>query len=159
MVEVVGRSGIFLNAVSNRLAAASTDARFLGMIIGTAISQLIEPPGKAMIFDLEEMESDEARWYLDLVDTNDDLGSLELIKKGPAPTRTQKPAKSSATSTAHAKRQANMPQGKIVAIEEVEDSEEEGKNDGQRKPYEDSDSESDSDGDPTLVRKKPTPPV
>lgn len=158
MVRAVGRSGVFLNAVSNRLAAASTDARFLGMIVGTAISKLIEPPGKAMTFDLEEMESDEARWYLDLVNTNDDLGSLDLIKTAPAPPKTQKLAKSPASST-HPKRRANMPQSKIVSIEEVEDSEEEDKDDTQKMPYEDSDSGSDSEDDPTLFRKKPTPPV
>ena len=59
-MKEIGRSSIFLGSISNRLAASSTRARFLGLIVGTAISELVEQPGKAMKFDLQEMESEEA---------------------------------------------------------------------------------------------------
>lgn len=65
-VKDVGRSGAYLNAVSNRLAASSNRARLLGMIIGTGISELIEEPDKVLRFDLEDMRSEEALWYLGL---------------------------------------------------------------------------------------------
>lgn len=155
MVKDIGRSGIFLSAVSNRLAAASTKARFLGMIVGTAISQLIEEPGKAMRFDLEEMESDEAYWYLSLVKMKDEFGSLDAIKTQKNEiSKQQMPSEaSSTTSTAHTQPRSSQ-QSKIISIEEVDDGAEE-------IPYETPGFDaSDSDDDPTLVkRKKPTPPV
>jgi telomere length regulation protein len=159
-VRDIGRSGVFLNAVSNRLAAASTKARFLGMIVGTAISQLIEQPGKAMRFDLEEMDSDEAQWYLSLVKTKDDFGSLDAVKPQKDETRkTQKVDAPSATSVARTQPPTSQ-QSKIVSIEEVDDSGDE-EDHAEEIPYENPDIDaSDSDDDPTLVkRKKPTPPV
>lgn len=156
MVKDIGRSGVFLNAVSNRLGAASTRARFLGMIVGTAISQLIEQPGKAMRFDLEEMESDEARWYLGLVKTEDSFGSVDAIKSQKGETR-QARKFNDVSQSPSAARPRVAQQSKIVAIEEVEDS----GNEDEQVPYENPDVDaSDSDDDPTLVRKtKPTPPV
>ncbi|KAL2870621.1 telomere length regulation TEL2 family protein [Aspergillus lucknowensis] len=162
----IGRTSVFLNAVSNRLAAASTRARLLGMIIGTAISQLIEEPGKAMRFDLEDMESSEAEWYLSLVQIEDNIGPLDLIKsrehivtewtqrpiKGPISVNTSRPSKNPSQGAA-----------KIVAIEEIDDSfgDEDEDEDEDLIPYEKPDEDpSDSDDDPTLVqRNKPTAPV
>ncbi|GAA82186.1 hypothetical protein AKAW_00301 [Aspergillus luchuensis IFO 4308] len=156
----IGRTGLFLNTVSNRLAASSPRARFLGMLIGTTISQLIEQQGKGMRFDLEEMESDEAHWYLDLAKLHDSIGSIESIEslRGP-PATTEKDTKNRTSST-------NMPKkdtrkAKIVAIEEVNDSDQEDEEDEDLIPYEKPDEDpSDSDDDPTLVqRNKPTAPV
>ncbi|KAI9926433.1 telomere binding protein [Aspergillus wentii] len=159
ILKEVGRSSIFLNVVSNRLAASSTRARFLGMIIGTAISQLIEEPGKGMKFDLEEMESEEAHWYLNLLRTEDEPGSLGLLKeqKDSAPKANRPTKKSSSTP-------AQSQTTKIVAIEEIEDSaneDEEEEEDDDLIPYEKPDDDpSDSDEDPTLIqRNKPTVPV
>lgn len=157
-VKEIGRSGIFLTGVSNRLAASSIRARFLGMIVGTAISQLIEEPGKGMKFDLEEMESEEALWYLNLINTKDTLGSLESIRT-PAP-KTQKPAKS-LSSDSTSQPQPKPQSSKIVAIEEIESENEEEDEDDDLIPYEKPDDDlSDDDDDPTLVqRNKPTVPV
>lgn len=157
-VKEIGRSGIFLSGVSNRLAASSIRARFLGMIIGTAISQLIEESGKGMKFDLEEMESEEALWYRNLINTKDTLGSLDSIRT-PA-LKTQKPARnlsSDPTSQPRSKPQSS----KIVAIEEIESENEEEEEDDDLIPYEKPDDDpSDDDDDPTLVqRNKPTAPV
>ena len=155
-VKEIGRSGIFLGGVSNRLAASSIRARFLGMIVGTAISQLIEEPGKGMKFDLEEMESEEALWYLKLINTKDTLGSLDSIRT-PAPKK-HKPAKNLLPDPTS---QPRKPQSsKIVAIEEIEPEDEE-EEDDDLIPYEKPDEDpSDDDDDPTLVqRNKPTAPV
>lgn len=159
----MGRSGIFLNTVSNRLAASSGRARFLGMLIGTAISQLIEPAGKGMKFDLEEMEGDEAKWYLSLLNLQDNAGSPESIKflKGSTPSTQRTPSqKVPAIKGVGTSKKGNTRTAKIVAIEEIEDSEEESEDDG-LVPYEKPDEDfSDDDEDPTLVqRNKPTAPV
>ncbi|KAL6235857.1 hypothetical protein BDW75DRAFT_239824 [Aspergillus navahoensis] len=164
-VKSIGRTSVFLNAVSNRLAATSTRARFLGMIIGTAISQLIEEPGKAMKFDLEEMESDEATWYLNLINTGDKIGSLDSIrtpnnmfkKPGPAATKAQTPTSATGSQGNH-----NQGTAKVVAIEEIGDSDEEDEvGNDDLIPYEKPDEDpADEDDDPTLIqRNKPTAPV
>ncbi|KAK1140063.1 telomere binding protein [Aspergillus melleus] len=162
-VKSIGRSGIFLGSVSNRLAASSTRCRFLGMIIGTAISELVEEPGKAMKFDLEEMDSDEAQWYLGLIKTQDTVGSLESIRSPQTSTsKSQSQTPKNISSTTGAK-QPNRQRVKIMSIEEIDEdgraeSEDE---DDDLIPYEKPDEDpSDSDDDPTLIqRNKPTAPV
>ncbi|RDW78994.1 telomere length regulation TEL2 family protein [Aspergillus mulundensis] len=163
-MKSIGRTSVFLNAVSNRLAAASTRARFLGMIIGTAISQLIEEPGKAMKFDLEEMESDEATWYLKLVKTDDRVGSLDSLKAFRDTSREPRglETKSRVSSASRPIAKASPATAKIVAIEEIYDSDEEDEDeDDDLIPYEKPDEDpDDEDDDPTLIeRNKPTAPV
>ncbi|KAL4882653.1 telomere length regulation protein-domain-containing protein [Aspergillus karnatakaensis] len=160
----IGRTSIFLNAVSNRLAAASTRARFLGMLIGTAISQLIEEPGKGMKFNLEEMEGSEAASYLNLVTIHDEIGSLESVKVPEEPRRAITfPASTAASRSAE---KSGPKTSRIVAIEEINDSDEndeEGVDDEDDDliPYEKPDDDpSDEDEDPTLIqRNKPIAPV
>jgi len=153
------RSGVHLNTVSNRLAASSPRARFLGMVVGEALSSLVDKEDKRMDFKMEEMTTSEAKWYKSLVGVSDTIGSLEPLKskevisipKKAQPSKPKLPLK------------PKVIQGgsKIVTIEEIEDdSEEESENDG-LVPYgkPDSDAE-DSDEDPTLItRNKPTAPV
>ncbi|PLB55839.1 hypothetical protein P170DRAFT_461602 [Aspergillus steynii IBT 23096] len=161
-VKSIGRSGTFLGSVSNRLAASSTRCRFLGMIIGTAISQLVEEPGKAMRFDLEEMESDEARWYLNLIKTQDTIGSLESIRS-PRESRSESQKHTTKNASTTSAKQANQQRVKIMSIEEIGESgdEESEDEDDDLIPYEKPDEDpSDSDDDPTLIqRNKPTAPV
>ncbi|KAJ5826348.1 hypothetical protein N7474_003486 [Penicillium riverlandense] len=157
----IGRTGIFLNSVSNRLAASSNRARFLGMVVGTGMSRLIEEPGKAMEFDLEEMRGEEAYRYLNLITIQDEVGSLESIKSIQDLSQLPQP-KAKATHSKRAPQAKGRPQtGKIVAIEEIDDSDEETDEDEDLVPYEKPDADaSDSDEDPTLVqRNKPTAPV
>ena len=159
-MKEIGRSSIFLGSISNRLAASSTRARFLGLIVGTAISELVEQPGKAMKFDLEEMESEEAAWYMNLIKTKDTLGSLDSIRL--QKDSIQKSAKSSSSKpTAPKQPRANQNPVKTVSIEEIEESENEDEEDEDLVPYEKPDDDpSDDDDDPTLVqRNKPTAPV
>ncbi|KAJ5384026.1 hypothetical protein N7517_001937 [Penicillium concentricum] len=164
-VKEVGRSGAYLNAVSNRLAASSNRARLLGMIVGTGISELIEQPDKVLKFDLQEMRSEEALWYLDLTKVQDKVGSPESIKAlqealpaKPELVRSKPAPKPKAQFSRH-------HTSKIVAIEEVEDSDEDEDEDDDDDddliPYEKPDDDAyDSDDDPTLIqRNKPTAPV
>jgi telomere length regulation protein len=133
------------------------------MIVGTGISQLIEEPGKAMKFDLDEMQSEEALWYLSLTTVHDKVGPVESIKLlQKAPSGTQQPIKSTHTSQNQKPSAQNRPQtSKIVAIEEINDSEEESDEDDGLLPYEKPDEDAeDEDEDPTLIqRNKPSAPV
>ncbi|KAJ5267510.1 hypothetical protein N7478_010318 [Penicillium angulare] len=153
-IKEVGHSGAFLSSISNRLASSSNRARIMGMIVGTGISELMEEPGNSLKFDLEEMKSAEAQWYLSLVRAKDEVGSFETLKHllNPADLNsaqareTQKPKSKS------------RPQ-KIVEV--VSDDEEDESEDEDLIPYEKPDEDvDDDDEDPTLVqRNKPTAPV
>lgn len=136
------------------------------MIVGMAISQQIEPPGKAMKFDLEEMESEEAKWYLNLVNVKDSVGSVETLKLK-KPSETQRKPKKAKKDILSRPSNRDRPQlgghtSKVVSIEEItEDSEKEEEEDDDLFPYEKPDSDAeDSEDDPTLInRSKPTAPV
>ena len=91
----IARSGIHNASVSNRLAATSSRARFLGMVVGTAISQLVDKGGTQLKFDVEDLNTDEARWYQQLVVIEDEVGdnscvSTFLQEKWPKPASTSK---------------------------------------------------------------------
>ncbi|GAB1213537.1 hypothetical protein ATERTT37_002687 [Aspergillus terreus] len=128
-----------------------------GMIIGTAVSRLVEKPGKEMKFGLDEMESEEALWYLSLLEVKDSIGSLESLRAPQnLPTLQKSATKTTPASTPRQKT------AKIVSIEEVDDAATELSDDEDDLiPYEKPDEDpSDSDDDPTLVqRNKPTAPV
>ena len=156
----ISKSSSYLHAVSNRLGATLPRARFLGMIVGTAISRLVDAPDKVMNFDVEDMESQEAMWWLELVNTEDRVGSIESLKH-PSPTdllQCPHSTKSTTNKMRTPTRSSKNKSTKIISIEEVGDDTE--SDDGlvpHQKPDEDP---SDSDEDPTLVnRSKPTAPV
>jgi telomere length regulation protein len=152
------RSGAHLNAVSNRLAASSTRARFLGMVVGEALSSLVDKGDKRMDFKVDEMSTAEAKWFKSLVNVSDTVGSLEPLKSGKV-AKISKQAKPRASKPAQ-KLKAAPTGSKIISIEEIETDDEESDNDGLT-PYAKPDSDAeDSDEDPTLItRNKPTAPV
>lgn len=127
------------------------------------MSELIEEPGKSMKFDLEEMQGEEAHWYLSLSKAKDEVGSGESIKALQKRQSTmQQPAPDARPPTAKSDSRYKRPQtSKIVAIEEIDDSGEETDEDEDLIPYEKPDDDAeDEDEDPTLVqRNKPTTPV
>lgn len=133
------------------------------MVVGMAISELVEPPGKALKFDLEALETEEAQWYLSLTRVQDKVGSisdLKLSKHGEAETPKQttvnRPRTSRPPSSVHTR-----PTARIVAIEEIEDDDDEDEEDDEFIPYEKPDSDaSDTEEDPTLIQRgKLTAPV
>ena len=110
--------------MSNRLGASLPRARFLGMIVGSGVSRLVDAPDKAMKFDMEEMESDDARRFLDLVNIADKIGDLEDLKRHttmtkPASTRSSKIPKQEMRQAP--KKGFSNYASKIISIEEVED--------------------------------------
>lgn len=156
-LKILARSGIYLNAVSNRLSASSDRARFLGMLVGEAISGLVESTGKQMDFKMDELKSPEAQWYKGLVGVIDSLGSVESLRKHISPEA--KPSKPSLPREVNKPIRPPQLSSKIISIEELDGESSEEDND--LVPYTKPDSdEEDSDEDPTLVvRNKPTAPV
>ncbi|KAK2813187.1 hypothetical protein FQN50_000865 [Emmonsiellopsis sp. PD_5] len=157
----ITKSGLYLSAVSNRLAASSPRARFLGMVVGMALSRLVDPIDKAMKFDIDEMESDEARWYIDLPTIKDGVGSLDDLKDLASTRGAKQPQKKPKRQAPRASSTSGPAPGgatsKIISIEELsEESDEE-----DLLPYEKPDSDAeDSEEDPTLInRSKPNAPV
>ena len=133
------------------------------MIVGTGISELIEEPDKVLKFDLEEMRSEEALWYSHLTKVQDGVGSPESIKALQEVFPEEPETVHSKPSQKPKAQFSRQHTSKIVAIEEVEDSdeEEEEEEDDDLIPYEKPDDDAyDSDDDPTLIqRNKPTAPV
>jgi telomere length regulation protein len=160
----LARSSIHLSGVSNRLASSTVRCRFLGMVVGTAISNLIDNPDKRMIFGVEEMNSHEAMWYKSLTTVQDQLGSIsslqaatmDRMKRGNGVGKAKGPETPPSLKTRQAK-EPMEPTSKIVRIEEIMSEDEDDGLLPHAKP--DSDEE-DEDEDPTLVqRNKPIAPV
>jgi telomere length regulation protein len=160
-ISKLSRSPEYLHAVSNRLGASLPRARYLGMIVGTAISKLVDASDTTMKFDMEEMESDAAKRFLDLVNADDRIGALEDLKTDLTTTRTgpSRILKTPRQKGSEApKKVIRNHTSKIISIEEVADDEE---SDDDLIPYQKPDEDpSDSDDDPTLInRSKPRAPV
>lgn len=157
----MARSSLYLSAISNRLAASSTRASLLGMIVGTAISELVDSKDRQMNFSTEEIMSAEGQWYRSLTNLTDAVGSIEDLKpstltlSGTISSSSQDGFKSGKTSKTSIK---TVSTSKIISIEELEKSESE---DEDLVKYQKPDSDpSDSDEDATLVqRNRPVAPV
>ncbi|KAI0155054.1 telomere length regulation protein-domain-containing protein [Xylariaceae sp. FL1272] len=162
-VNLLVRSSTYLNAISNRLSVSNTRARFLGMVVGEALSGLVHGKDTKLDFKTDEMSTEDADWYRSLVQVSDKAGPLDPLRavfasaEGHTPKRQPAPAKNSAPI-----RPSKVPPKTGFIIEEVDDD---GGDDEQDDPdlipyaKPDSDAE-DSDDDPTLInRDKPKPPV
>lgn len=136
------------------------------MIIGVAVSDLVDSPDKQMKFDIDEMNSLDAGWYRGLTRVCDSVGSVEDLKMvrsehlppatalGTTPKR--KPRK---IGMVREKPAASAVTSKVISIEELDEEDGTGIDDLVAYEKPDSDAE-DEDEDPTLVqRNKPTAPV
>lgn len=164
------RSSIHLNGMSNRIGASSPRARFLGIVVGMAISELIDKPDNRMKFELDDAEASEAKWYQRLTHVEDELGNLRDLEQAVRGQNKDNEAKITHGLASGQKKSKNLlPQkdlkgsnAKITEITgpriiEIED----GSEDDDLVPYAkpDSDLEDDYD-DPTMIqRNKPIAPV
>ena len=171
----ISSSGTFLSMVSNRLSASVPRSRFLGMILAVAVSRLVDAPGKVMNFGVDEMDSEEAEWWSSLALIRDDVGHLQDIQQTPAEPPKKRVLQDISKSEPRKRHpiSARVEGTKIIAIEELPDSDEdgpaagkydeedEGEEEEDLQPYAAPDSDQgDSDEDPTLVnRNKPIAPV
>ncbi|KAF7871839.1 hypothetical protein EAF04_003946 [Stromatinia cepivora] len=158
-LRMIARSGTHLKVVSNRLTATSPRARFLGMVIGEALSGLVDKGDKVMDFKIDDTKTPEAKWYKSLVNVSDTIGNLEPLKSKFVP-QISKPTKAARSKPA-SKPSPLKGNSKIIAIEEIEDDDEVESDDDGLTPYAKPDSDvEDSDEDPTLIiRNKPKAPV
>jgi len=142
------------------------------MVVGMAVSELIDKPENKMNFESDDMHTTEARWYRELTHVEDIAGSLDDIrsllgsedhqlgqlglrkdhKTGKLLSQAQQrsPAYKPPSST------ANIPSGlRIVELDDGDSEEDD------LVPYGKPDSDpEDEEDDPTLVqRNKPVPPV
>lgn len=128
-----------------------------------ACSRLIDPPDKAMKFDLEEMESDDAQWYMGLPQLDDHVGSMANLRSqgGLKDSTFSQTKKNERVPRQKERRKAKpgKPATKVVSIQEVSD--ESASEDEDLVSYEKPDTDaSDSEEDPTLIqRSKPNAPV
>ncbi|KAF2964780.1 hypothetical protein GQX73_g8815 [Xylaria multiplex] len=159
-LTILLRSSVYLNAVSNRLAVSQSRARFLGMVVGEALSGLVHGKESKLDFKMEEMTTEEADWYKSLVHVSDKAGPLDPLRTSMSPSQARssdKPARIAKKPSPPQPRKAPAKAGFI--IEEVEDGDEQ--EDPDLVPYAKPDSDAeDSDDDPTLInRNKPKAPV
>lgn len=135
------------------------------MIVGTGISELLDGPEKSMKFDLEEMKTQEAQWYLSLPKISDEVGSFESMqeieKARPSWMQAHRPQHENTNSRSGPK---NTKAQKISFVEEIDESENADEMEDEDEdliPYEKPDDDTDDDDeDPTLVqRNKPIAPV
>lgn len=132
------------------------------MLVGTAVSELVDVEGKRMKFSAEEIDTADGKWYRNLTAIQDTVGSLEDLSAEAAPTKKLSAVNNQIFSLDKRSEKSSSrtyTTSRIVAIEEVGvDSESE---DDDLVMYEKPDSDaSDEDEDPTLVqRDRPTAPV
>ncbi len=136
------------------------------MIIGVAVSDLVDTPDKKMKFSMSEMENHDAHWYRSLTGVQDSIGSTKdlklahLEKAGSSISINKIPrSKPDRNGVLGNRPPASKVGSKIISIEEV--GEQDDVEDDDLVAYEKPDSdEEDQDEDPTLVqRNKPTAPV
>ncbi|KAK6954110.1 hypothetical protein Daesc_004072 [Daldinia eschscholtzii] len=151
-------AGVYLNAVSNRIAASQNRARFLGMVVGEALSGLVHGKETKLDFKMDEMDTEEAKWYKSLVQVSDKPGPLDPLREMVSPPKPSNVSKITRPSVASAQRTPKPPPQSGFIIEEIQDDEDE---DTDLVPYAKPDSDAeDSDDDPTLInRDKPKAPV
>lgn len=87
------RSSGHMQGVSNRLDASNSRARWLGMVVGTALSSLVDKAGSKLSFGTDDMQTPEAKRYMELVNINDQPGALEDFAKLVAETEKRKQGK------------------------------------------------------------------
>ena len=166
---IMARSSAHLNGMSNRLNSSSSKARFLGMVVGMAISDLVDKSGSKMNFDIDDMKTPEGKWYRRLVRVDDKVGNYTEIKNVFGNETTNSLSKSSETNETPASRKKPVPskpkpkpmiqeESRGPRIMEVLDDSEE---DDDLVPYAKPDSDpEDEDEDPTMInRDKPKAPV
>ncbi|KAI5363415.1 hypothetical protein J4E82_011630 [Alternaria postmessia] len=156
---MMAKSTYHVNGMSNRIGAASTRARFLGIAVGVAISKMVDKPELQLKFELEGAEAEEASWYQRLTEVDDRVGDITDFKTKRDDIAPAKKVQSKPKSTPRAPKAPAITemQGPRV-VEVMSDSEDE---DADLMVYEkpDSDPEDDTD-DPTAInRNKPTAPV
>ncbi|CEF72282.1 hypothetical protein FGSG_00363 [Fusarium graminearum PH-1] len=159
------RVGTYMTTISNRIGATQSRAQFLGLVVGEALSSLIDDSKQRLNFKMEETDTEEAQQLKGLTKISDPVGPTDPILSNIAIEPTIQKRKHT-TSSKPAQKKAKQKKPIITEvkpkaiIEEIDSSDEDEDEDEDLAPYfKDSDPE-DSDDDATLVqRNKIKPPV
>ncbi|KAI6791059.1 hypothetical protein KC363_g7152 [Hortaea werneckii] len=92
-VFVTARSAGHMQGVSDRLGASNERARWLGMVVAMAISQVVDKEGQKMDFGVEETRTEEAVWYRNLVELKHQPGTLDDFSRLLRESETKKPVR------------------------------------------------------------------
>lgn len=133
------------------------------MTVAVAVSRCADDPDRVLNFKVEEMETSEVQELLDLMNVDDEIGSLEdLLSLSPQQSNPQRPSKKrkliTTTDSLSSNRAEPQYTTKVTTIEEVSSSsDDEPDLVPYQKPAHDPE---DSDDDPTLInRDKSKPPI
>ncbi|PHH92338.1 hypothetical protein CDD83_7826 [Cordyceps sp. RAO-2017] len=159
------RSGAYLTAISNRIAATHARARVLGMAVGESLSALADGKATKLDFHMEETETREVEWLKGLGKVPDSVGPFDSLLVSihdavspPAPAVTRLEPKPRADPKAWPRPRptaAGTPAPRPI-IEEIDSSDD----DDGLVPYAKGSDPEDSDDDAALVRRnKPKAPV
>ncbi|KAM0256789.1 hypothetical protein ACHAQJ_004741 [Trichoderma viride] len=164
-LRIIVRSGSYLTAVSNRIAATQARARFLGLVVGESLSTLMDDKSQKLDFHMDETDTEEAQWLKSLTNVFDEVGSIDPILKTEVvglPVRRENRPPQKQTQKPKPKRKPK-PEPKISTIKPIAIIEEIDSSDDSEEdliPYAKGSDPEDSDDDATLVqRNKPKPPV
>ncbi|AEO66161.1 uncharacterized protein THITE_2114059 [Thermothielavioides terrestris NRRL 8126] len=125
------------------------------MIVGEALSGLVDQGDKRLNFQMEETDQDEGRWYKELTAVSDEIGSLDPLVTA----RPEVPMRKREAARKPVNRPPPQPPQSGLIIEELSDEEPPEEDDIVPYAKPDSDPE-DSEEDATLVRRdKPKAPV
>ncbi|KAF2085630.1 hypothetical protein K490DRAFT_67513 [Saccharata proteae CBS 121410] len=161
LLFTLARSSTQTRGMSNRVAASSPRARFLGMVVGMAMSDLVDKPDNRLKFEFDESEDADARWFMQLTKIDDKIGSISNIRHTSTQATESMPIRPSASKKMQNEHTKSNPQPPAVGGPRIIEILDESDSDDDLVPYSkpDSDPEDDSE-DPTLVqRNKPTAPV
>ncbi|KAF2217430.1 hypothetical protein CERZMDRAFT_108169 [Cercospora zeae-maydis SCOH1-5] len=169
-VLMTARSSGHMSGTSNRLHSSSSRARWLGMIVATAISGIVDKEGARITFETRDMQTEDAKRYKQLIELDDKIGTLgdfaSLLQPKSITTNPRRKQNVREELPVINGKQSFGPsrppaQTEVIGekVTELLDDEDEGNDD--LKPYAKPDSDpEDSDEDATLVnRDKVRPPV
>ena len=144
-VKGVAELPLYHEALSNRLAASVDRIRFLGMIVGEAVSAKVDPENQQLKFKVPETEDPSSESWRSLINIDDELYPLQSLKDGVVEEEMEPP-------------KSEAPRGS-PAEEITIDNKDDLDKDLRVYAVPESDTE-DSDEDPTLVsREKITAPL
>lgn len=157
------RSGAYMSGISNRIASTQERTRILGMVVGEALSTLVDKGKNKLDFHMDEMETGEIEALKSLTSISDSVSSFESLQMpvqrretsvSSVPFQGQKhQAKPKRKPAVKASTATNLPK---AIIEEIDSSDD----DDELVPYAKGSDPEDSDDDAELVqRNKPKPPV
>ncbi|KAF2857692.1 hypothetical protein K470DRAFT_260560 [Piedraia hortae CBS 480.64] len=161
------RSGVHSTGVGNRLDSNVDRARWLGMLVATGLSSLVDDASNTLDFGVEEMHTHEVESYLSLTKIEDNIGSFKdfahLIPQKithtlPARTRVGKGEFWNGKVVFGPPRPPVQTEiiGDCVAELSPSEEDEEDEEDGDLKPYPKPHPDpKDAETDPTLINRNP----